>query len=192
MADYYNENAAEYFQSTVNVDMSALRSRFLAHVPDGGHILDAGCGSGRDSLAFLNAGYRVTAFDASPRMATLAGEHIGQHVEVLRFQDITWSNAFDGIWACASLLHVPRQELSEVLQRLTRALKPGGVLYISFKYGDQDRDEAGRHFTNLDETGLALLLDQVPGLHCLEQWISGDQRVDRAHERWLNAILRKG
>lgn len=191
MADYYNDNAAEYFESTVHVDMSALRARFLAHVPAQGHILDAGCGSGRDSFAFLHAGYRVTAFDASPELAALAREHIGQPVEVLRFQDITWLNAFDGIWACASLLHVPRPELPDTLQRLARALKSGGVLYVSFKYGDQDRDEAGRHFTDLDETSLALLLDQVPNVHCLEQWVTGDRRPERAHERWLNALLGK-
>lgn len=191
MADYYNENAAEYFASTVNVDMHALRERFLTHLPARGHILDAGCGSGRDSLAFLNAGYRVTAFDAAPKMAALAEERIGQSVEVLRFQDVTWSNTFDGIWACASLLHVPRSELPDALQRLERALKPGGILYVSFKYGDGEREAGGRRFTDLDETGLATLLERVSGLRRLEQWITGDQRRGRAHEPWFNALLVK-
>ncbi|MDZ7811008.1 MAG: class I SAM-dependent methyltransferase [Arhodomonas sp.] len=144
-----------------------------------------------DSRAFLKAGYSVTAFDAAEPMAELASEHIGQPVEIMRFQDVAWAERFDGIWACASLLHVPRPELPDVFQRLTRALKPGGVLYISFKYGNEDRKEGRRNFTDLDEAGLAALLEQVPGLHGLEQWVSGDRRADRAHERWLNALLGK-
>lgn len=191
MTEFYDDNAAYYFDATVDVDMTALRSRFLAYVPANGHILDAGCGSGRDSHAFLEGGYRITAFDASPNMAALAGEYVGQGVEVLRFQDITWVATFDGIWACASLLHVPRPELPDVLQRLTAALNLGGILYASFKYGSQDRDECGRHFTDLDETGLASVLEQVPNLRCVEQWVSDDRRPGHAHERWLNSILRK-
>jgi len=191
MADYYNENATDYFASTVNVDMGALRERFLAHLPARGHILDAGCGSGRDSRAFLSAGYPVTAIDTSERLAELASRHIGQPIHVLAFQDMTWTDRFDGIWACASLLHVPRPELPDLLRRLAHALKSGGVLYVSFKYGDRDREDSGRHFTDLDEAGLATLLEQVPGLRRLEQWVTGDRRAGRAHERWLNALLRK-
>ncbi len=191
VADYYNDNAAAYSDATVGVDMSGLRARFLTHIPEHGHILDAGCGSGRDSRAFIDNGYRVTAFDASTQMAQLASAYIGQSVAVLRFQDAVWTERFDGIWACASLLHVSRQELSDVLRRLARALKPGGAMYVSWKYGNQERDVAGRHFTDLDESGLDILLDQVPDLHCLEHWIGSDHRAERSQERWLNALLGK-
>jgi len=192
MADYYNDNAAQYFHATVDVDMSTVRTRFLAYLPPGAHMLDAGCGSGRDSLAFLQAGYRVTAFDASPEMATLASQHIGQDVAVMRFQDFSWHEAFDGIWACASLLHVPRDELPGVFQRLSQALKAGGVIYVSFKHGNGDRVAGGRHFTDLDEGSLAELIDGIPDLVCLEQWVSDDRRPGRALEPWFNALLRKG
>ena len=192
MPGYYDDNALRYFQATVEVDMAALRDRFLARLPPYGNVLDAGCGSGRDARAFLEAGYRVTAMDALARLSELAAGHICQPVEVLRFQELEWNGAFDGIWACASLLHVPRTELPAVLCRLARALKPGGVLYASFKYGDGERDSEGRRFTDMDESALATTLSAVPEFHCREWWVSGDRRAQRGHERWLNALLERG
>ncbi|NCC37000.1 MAG: class I SAM-dependent methyltransferase, partial [Chloroflexia bacterium] len=146
-------------------------------------------GSGRDALAFRRLGYDVTAFEASPTLARMASEHCGLPVEVRRFQEIAWEDRFDGIWACASLLHVPMSDLPEVLGRLARALKPGCVLYASFKYGAGEREHGGRRFTDLDETGLAALVGAVPGLEVIETSVSGDRREGREHERWLNALL---
>jgi SAM-dependent methyltransferase len=140
---YYEDQAEAFFAETVDVDMAPLYARFLARIPAGGHILDAGCGSGRDALAFRKLGYAVTAFEASPTLARLASNYCGLPVEVRRFQEIEWQDAFDGIWACASLLHVPPVELPEVLRRLGRALKTDGVLYVSFKYGSDERDHGG-------------------------------------------------
>ena len=186
---YYTENAPAFFTDTVLVAMDSLYTRFLPHIPPGGHILDAGCGSGRDSLAFLERGYRVTAFDASPSLAALAERHSGQPVKVLRLQDLEWSQTFDGIWACASLLHVPAAELPDVMGRLARAMRTGGVLYASFKYGRGERECQGRRFTDLDQAGLQALLSQVTDLRELETWISEDLRPGRAAERWLNTLL---
>lgn len=186
---YYSENAPVFFADTVAVAMDPLYARFLPHIPPGGHILDAGCGSGRDTLAFLERGYQVTAFDASPSLASLAERHTGQPVRVLRLQDMEWSQTFDGIWACASLLHVPAAELPEVMGRLAGALRPGGVLYASFKYGRGEREHQGRRFTDLDVAGLRALLAQVPGLTEPETWISEDLRPGRAAERWLNILV---
>jgi len=186
---YYTENARAFFANTVAVAMDSLYARFLPHIPPGGHILDAGCGSGRDTLAFLQKGYRVTAFDASPTLAALAEHHTGQPVQVLRLQDLEWSLTFDGIWACASLLHVPAADSPNALGRLAGALRPGGVLYASFKYGSSEREHQGRRFSDLDETCLRTLLGQVPGLTELETWITEDLRPGRAAERWLNTLL---
>ncbi|MFB1494647.1 MULTISPECIES: class I SAM-dependent methyltransferase [unclassified Thiocapsa] len=189
---YYEDQAETFFAETVDVDMAPLYARFLARVPPGGHLLDAGCGSGRDALAFRRLGYAVTAFEASPKLARLASEHCGLPVEVRRFQEIDWEGCFDGIWACASLLHVPLAELPEVLGRLGRALKPGAVLYASFKYGAGEREHGGRRFTDLDEAGLAGLVGAVPVLAVLEVWVSGDRREGREGERWLNAVVARG
>lgn len=188
-ADYYERHAARYFRDTVAVDLSAIRSRFLARIAPGGQVLDAGCGAGRDARAFRDLGFRVTAFDASPALAALAGEYLAQPVRVLRLQDIDWVRQFDGIWACASLLHVPRIELPAVLDRLARALRPGGVLYASFKYGAGEHEQAGRRFTDLDEDGLADLLARSPGWRVLDRWISTDCRPAYRTERWFNVLL---
>ncbi len=189
--DYYQHNAGTFFADTVQVDMAPLYGRFLPLLPEQARILDAGCGSGRDAGAFAKLGHGVIAFDASPALVALAEDHLGQPVQRLRLQDITWQDEFDGIWACASLLHVPAAELPDVMQRLCAALKPGGILYASFKYGSGEREHHGRRFTDLDEPGLAALLRQVPGLEPVETWTTGDLRPGREAERWLNTLLRR-
>jgi SAM-dependent methyltransferase len=189
---YYENQAKTFFAETVDVDMAPLYTQFLAHIPPGGHILDAGCGSGRDALAFRRLGYALTAFEASPTLARMASEHCGLPVEVRRFQEIEWEDRFDGIWACASLLHVPLAELPDVFGRLGRALKSDGVLYASFKYGAGEREHGGRRFTDLDESGLKGLVETVPGFAVLETWVTGDRREGREGEQWLNAVVARG
>jgi SAM-dependent methyltransferase len=188
---YYQQHAEMFFADTVEVDMTPLYRRFLSLQRDQAQILDAGCGSGRDARAFADLGHRVTAFDASPALIALAETRLGQSVQCLRFQDITWQEQFDGIWACASLLHVPAAELPDVMQRLCMALKPRGILYASFKYGSGEREHHGRGFTDLDESGLAALLRRVPELEEVETWTTGDLRPGREAERWLNTLLRR-
>lgn len=184
---YYNKNAVAFFAQTANVDMTALHDRFLAHIQPGGLILDAGCGSGRDARAFLLRGYQVVAFDASPRLAQLAEEYLGQPVAVQTFSDIAEHDHYDGVWACASLLHLRLVEIPAALQRLWSALKPGGVCYISFKVGDGERELDGRHFTDASETTLRGWLQALPGLHSVDSWLTADQRPER-QEQWVNAI----
>lgn len=187
---YYDQHAQPFAEETLRVDMSTLYGRFLPLVPASGYILDAGCGSGRDARAFRDLSYRVKAFDASPRMAEIASRHLGEPVEVRRFQDLDWQEDFDGIWACASLLHVPLDELTDAVTRLSKALKKTGVLYVSFKYGRGEREHNGRRFTDLDEAGLTELVEGIDGLSILETWTTGDLRPGREAERWLNALLR--
>ena len=187
----YDAEAEPFFSTTVDVDMSPLYAPFLAQLEAGAAILDAGCGSGRDARAFRERGFAVTAIEPSAPLARLAEAHCGLPVQVLRFQDLDWSERFDGIWACASLLHVPLAELPAVLSTLARALRPGGLLYASFKVGRGERDSGGRHFTDLDETGLEALLARVPELALIETWITQDRRSWREAERWLNALLRR-
>ena len=189
--DYYERNAESFFNATIDVDMRPLYRRFLALLPPKARILDAGCGAGRDLRAFSELGHRVTAFDASPALAALAAEYAGQPVACARFDEIDWREAFEGVWACASLLHVSGTELPDALRRLACALVPGGVLYVSFKYGRGEREHQGRQFTDLDEDALRALLDQVRDLRCIEVWVTGDQRPGRESERWLNGLLRR-
>jgi SAM-dependent methyltransferase len=186
---FYEQHAERFCEETLGVDMTSLYQHFLPLLPKCGRILDAGCGSGRDARAFLEQGFSVTAFDASPMLAEFAEIHLGQPVHRLRFQDLTWHQRFDGIWACASLLHVPENELADAVQRLSRSLKNGGILYASFKYGSGERACNGRRFTDLDETGLADLLRTVKGMKEVRTWTTGDLREGRETERWLNTLL---
>jgi SAM-dependent methyltransferase len=189
--DYYEQNAEAFFAETVQVDMSSLYCSFLPLLPEPAHILDAGCGSGRDARVFAKLGHHITAFDASPALVALAQTHLGEAVHCLRFQDIAWHEEFDGIWASASVLHVAVAELPDVMQRLCKALKPSGILYASFKYGSGERDHHGRRFTDLDEPGLTTLLRQVPGLETVQTWTTNDLRPGREDERWLNTLMRR-
>jgi 2-polyprenyl-3-methyl-5-hydroxy-6-metoxy-1,4-benzoquinol methylase len=191
---YYDRNAARFAADTANLDMSALYDRFLRHLSPDGRILDAGCGVGRDALAFAERGYSVVAFDASAEMVRLARERVGDRAEVqhIRFEDVTWREEFDGIWACASLLHVPAAGFPGVATRLTSALRPHGVWYMSVKLGDEERVVEGRRFANHTEATLRTALAGV-GVNVSEVWVTGDVRAGRTGERWLNAIvLRSG
>ena len=188
---FYEDNADWFFQRTVNIDMSATQSRFVGLLKPGDAILDAGCGSGRDARVFRDLGFKVTAMEAVPRLAALAQAHIGLPVEIMTFDQIAWRDRFDGIWACASLLHVPADDLPTTLGRLRDALVPGGVLWASFKLGTEERIEADRHFTDFDETRMATLLAGVSGLSLIEMWITQDSRSDFSHQSWLNVTCRK-
>ena len=188
--DYYQQQAEPFYHSTVSVDMTPLYQRFLPYVPAGGHIVDAGCGSGRDSRYFASLGFTVSAFDASPALVELAQQHTGLPVSVCSFEQFFTPKPVDAIWACASLLHVHRSELKQVIAHLTNQLKKGGVFYCSFKYGKDDASREGPHFTNLDETGLSELIRLLP-LTLIEHWQTGDLRLGREREPWLNAICKK-
>ena len=189
--EYYNNNAQHFISDTIDVDMNTHYQRFLAHLNDGASILDAGCGSGRDSLAFKNMGYKVQAFDASSAMVEATRSLADVPVQKMTFQIAIFNTSFDGIWACASLLHVPRTELSTVLENLVSHLNVGGIIYASFKYGLDERQKGDRYFNDLTETSLIKHIDAASNLEIVEQWTSGDGRTGRSDEKWLNCLLRK-
>lgn len=188
--EYYQRHAQDFFSATVNVDMASLYAPFLERIPAGGRILDAGCGSGRDSKAFLQRGYAVEAFDATAEMVALATQHTGLPVRQMTFSDVDATARYDGIWCCASLLHVGMQALPEAMEKLAQALKPGGVWYVSFKYGDGERVKESRHFTDLNEQALETLLTPLTDITLIRHWVTEDKRPERT-EMWLNALLVK-
>lgn len=188
--EYYNRNAGAFCESTIHADMSYCRNRFLQYLSPGAYILDAGCGSGRDSRHFLEQGFRIEAFDAAEEICRLAEGHIGQPVKCMRFEDMEYEERFDGIWACASLLHINREILPQILRRLHRALMPMGILYASFKYGDTELDKGERYFINFTEDGIIELLE-ASAFTVLECFVTSDVREGRSAERWVNVIGRR-
>lgn len=189
---YYERNAKSYFKATRDADLSALYERFLRRLPKGARILDAGSGSGRDTLAFVRRGYAVSAFDSSAALCELSTRLTGVRTRLLRFQELEVEGEYDGIWACASLLHVSEAELPNAIGRLIRALKPDGVLYMSFKHGADERvTEDGRSFTDMTESGLRRVLRRVPGVKLEELWITAGEGQFQGQGEWLNALVTK-
>lgn len=187
--DFYGENAQAYFDATIGADMAEARARFLRHVRPGGRILDLGCGSGRDLRAFARAGFDAVGFDAARALAELAAAHSGCRVIVGRFEEMAFDQEFDGIWACASLLHVTREDLAGVARRCARALRDAGALYASFKQGTETRIEGDRRFTDMTEVDLGAWA-ALAGLDVIDLWVTPDVRPGRT-ERWVNVIARR-
>ena len=188
--DYYNQYAEEFSQATLLVDMETLYQPFLAELPDTARILDVGCGAGRDILAFKNKGYQVEAIDYSEELVKRATQITDIQVQLKSFYEIDELELYDGIWACASLLHCERNRLAEVIGKLITALKPNGVLYMSFKFGNSDREKDGRQFTDLDEVQAEVLLGRFDTVQEILQWNTVDKRPER-QEKWLNLLWKK-
>ena len=171
--------------------MLVQQERFAALLPAGGRVLDAGCGSGRDARVFRDWGFEVTATEAAPKLAALASAHVGLPVQVKTFDQMDWQERFDGVWTCASLLHVAEADLPATLSRLRRALVPGGVWFMSFKYGRGERQAGQRRFTDLDEAAGRALIAAAGGLEIISLEVTEDVRAERAGERWLTLFCRR-
>ncbi|EXG85086.1 Methyltransferase domain-containing protein [Lacrimispora sphenoides] len=189
--DYYNKYAAKEFEETVNQDMSGIMKEFLDLLKEGDTILDLGCGSGRDSLSFYELGYDVTPLDASEEMCKLAEIHTGLEVLQMTFEQIDFDNVFDGIWACASLLHTPKKELSDILTKIARALNDKGILYMSFKLGDFEGFRGKRYFCDLTADSMSELLRDNGRFEIVKLWETEDVRSGHSDVKWLNVLVRK-
>ena len=189
--EYYNNNARSFVEGTQDVVFAEMQNSFLEYIPKGGYILDFGCGSGRDAKYFKEKGFHVEAVDGSEEMVKVAVNYSGLPVKLMLFQELDAIEEYDGIWACSSILHLDRTELISVMHKIHTALKAGGILYTSFKYGDFSGERNGRYFTDMTEESFGKLLKDVKGFDVIRLWITSDVRPDRDSEKWLNVILRK-
>jgi mutator protein MutT len=202
-AEFYSNNAKAYYDDTLANDVNHVCERFLSALhmpskrplqsPSAGelHILDLGCGSGRDSKVFIDAGFTVTALEASKELAVLAKEHIGQPVLNMRYQQLQVKKTYDGIWACASLLHCPKSQIEYVMQNCIDALKEGGVFYFSFKYGEGERlDDWGRFFNDYTLESLKTLIAKFEELDVIELW-QETELLRGKDQTWVNGLVRK-
>ena len=188
---YYNENATSFSATTQIVDFSITQDKFLALLQPNAYILDFGCGSGRDTKYFMEHGYRVEATDGSEELCKLASTYTGVSVKYMLFQELDEQKKYDGIWACSSILHLPKKELLSVIQKMCNALKDNGVIYTSFKYSNFEGERNGRYFTDFMEDTFREFIKVIPELTVEDQWITLDVRPGRGEEKWLNLILRK-
>ena len=188
---YYNQNADAFIEGTQKADMSEQYRHFLNYLSPGCKLLDLGCGSGRDSAYFSSLGYEVTAVDGSEELCKRVRANYGIRARCIEFEELSFVSEFDAIWACASLLHVKKADMPKVLGKVSAALKSGGVLYASFKYGKEERVSNGRFFNDYTENDLDALLTSENRLSLLQYWVTEDVRPDRSGERWLNVIAQK-
>ena len=188
---YYDTHADAFAQSTASVDFHEVQDRFLAYLPSGATILDFGCGAGRDSKYFAEKGFQVTATDGSEELCKVANRLAGVCAKQMLFSELDAMEEYDGIWACASILHLSKDELRDVIQKMIRAVKTAGYLYMSFKYGTFEGYRGDRYFTDFTEESFVEFIKQFPEIEITEQWISTDVRPGRGDERWLNSILQK-
>ena len=143
---FYRSNAESYARREITSRRARLMA-FLALLPPDAAILELGCGAGGDTAEMLARGFNVRATDGSPEMAAVASRSLGRPVETLLFHDLDEVETYDGVWANACLLHVPREELATVLSLIWRALKPGGVFFASYKEGEEGaRDTLDRYY----------------------------------------------
>ncbi|EQC47472.1 bifunctional 2-polyprenyl-6-hydroxyphenol methylase/3-demethylubiquinol 3-O-methyltransferase UbiG [Bacteriovorax sp. Seq25_V] len=187
MINYYDENFQSFIDTTLNIDMISLYIPFCEHLRANARILDIGCGPGRDLKYFKEQGYDAQGVEPSNKLAVFAREHSNCIVHEGLLQEVEITGKFDGIWACASLLHVPRNELTSVFEKIECLMNSDAVFYCSFKYGEFEGERNGRFFN--DQT-LESIHEFLPkNLEIKKSWITEDKRPDR-DERWLNLLLK--
>ena len=188
---YYDQHASDFSNNTINVNFKETQDHFLGYLRPGAFILDFGCGSGRDTKYFLEQGYKVNAIDGSKELCLLASRYTGIDVKEMRFSELNAVDTYEAIWACSSILHVPRSELRDIIIKMITALKDQGIIYTSFKYGSFEGERHGRYFTDLTLESFSQLIEDVDHIALVEYWITGDVRPGRGEEQWLNVICRK-
>lgn len=188
---YYDENADLYFQNTVSVDMDKAYNCFEKYVSPKGKVVDIGAGSGRDIKHFRNKGYSVQGIDASAELCKRASAYTGIDVECMLIENWNPQIQYDGVWANASLVHLPLEEIERFVLKLPDALETSGVAYLSFKCGiTTGMDSEGRFFSNVTEDYLFSIVNAVPTIKILELWKSEDN-MGRTDFYWINVLIGK-
>lgn len=190
MSCYYNASATRFIEDSMEMDMSEFYEAFLERLPKRAVILDAGCGMGTDSLYFKDLGHYVIPMETSEEICRLAGENIGQSVLLCDFQDMRSKIKVDGIWACASLTHMYREELRKIITRFNWCLKDRGIVYTSFGYGEFAGEREGQYCINLTEEKAKKLFTES-GFEIERMWITEDKRINHIGQKYINIIAIK-
>jgi SAM-dependent methyltransferase len=187
---FYRRNA-EAYAGWAKAPSTRLRG-FLGRLPPHGAILELGCGAGNHAAVMLAEGFVVRATDGSPEMAAVAARRLGHAVEAMRFDELDAQDAYDGVWASACLLHVPRDELAGILARIHHALKPSGLFYASYKIGHDDgRDSIGRYYNYPSPEWLQATYASAGRWTQLSADTSDIKSFDEASATMLHIVVRK-
>lgn len=189
MNNYYNENVNEFVSKVHHLEMTFLYGKFERLLQSNASILDVGSGSGRDSLYFHKNGYTVTSFDASEALVEFSRDFL-DNVHLATFESFESSELYDGIWACASLLHVDRFRIQIIIQKYIDMIKKEGVFYMSFKSCEYDYIKDGRQFTCFTIDTLKSLVNKFNDIKIVDLFETQDVRDDR-NEVWVNIIIKK-
>ena len=185
----YAEKAFDYAALTddINTADPGLKA-FISAMPEGGHVLDLGCGPGAAAAQMAKAGLSVEAFDPVPQMVNLASQRSGVSARQAGFEDVSGSAVYDGIWANFSLLHARRADLPKHVERIVEALKPGGRFHIAVKTGiGEERDSLGRFYTYYTEQELTGLLGNA-GLQVIDRREGCDRGLSGKVEPWIALV----
>ncbi|MBN2794532.1 MAG: class I SAM-dependent methyltransferase, partial [Clostridia bacterium] len=186
---YYNKNSDNYINQTFSMDIQHLYDSFIPYMKPSGKLLDLGCGSGRDSNYFSKMGYEVVSVDGSWKMVEHCKNILTNEVILSTFEAYVPQSEFDGIWASASLLHVKKEHVKEIMVKYIRYLKVNGVFYCSFKSDQVDFEEDGRFFTCFTLEEMEILLHNIPHIKVLT--LKYSKSLQNRGFRWLNIILQK-
>lgn len=206
---YYDANVDRAYSVFSQHNTQELCDVFLSYLPKNAHILDLGCGMGRDTKYFLGKGYQVTAIDASEELVKRAREYTQHLIHVMRFEDVNFPSSFDGIWAMASLLHINKAKLPNILrQNIIPVLKKDGILFMSFCYGKEEGIINGRFFNNYNVKSLTKVLEELDNIEIIHIWrnrsrlaqllswirrrvIPSQLRKQPGIQVWLHCIVRR-
>lgn len=190
--NFYNREAERYKEERNEIKgFDEIYKPFIKYIKHNGKILDFGCGSGRDSLYFKNNGYKVIALDGSKAMCDITRQLCNIEVKEMFFEDFKEENTYDGIWACASLLHLPKDILINVLKNLALSLKENGYIYASFKYGDYEGIRNRRYFIDFTEESFKDIIKKIPDLEIIETYQTNGVLKSQIRKHWLNIVLKK-
>ena len=161
----YAREAESYARRDRTERAGGFLEPFMAMLPPGAVILDLGCGAGWAAAIMQERGFDVHALDASPEFVALAQPKLRRPVRIMSFEGVDEVAAYDAIWASGTLLHVRKAGMPALVARLSRALKPGGLLFATFKAGEGEaRDKLGRFYAYYSLAELQRLIAGEPSL----------------------------
>lgn len=189
--DYYNKNADDYNTKTLFANgVKPIREKFIERIVEHGNVLDAGCGSGRDSIEFIKRGFYVDAFDGSKEMSRIASQNTGIDVRHDTFENLILDKEYDGIWAFASLLHVSPDNLPRCINYLLKHLACDGTLFMSFKYGNGIRVDGDRIYTDVNEGFMGNIIEDKNEYH-IEYETETNVDTSSGQTQWIYITVKK-